>query len=324
MKAKLIIHLDVGPDRDVRELERQSANLRSELGRLNEVETVQPLPLGAAAAGSKVADPVSVGAIVMTLLASKGVVVSLLGLLAVWLGRENHRSLTIQVGQSKFEMKGCSANERKEFAERILQELHPEPRLPRMDGERFGLLVASSEFKNESLQRLSAPPADVEALADVLRRSDVGGFDIKTLVNQPRHVVELAMQSFFLERKRDDLVLLYFSGHGLKDDSNNLYLVMTDTERRYLEATAVSSRFVREMMQNCSARRQIVLLDCCFSGAFPRGWTFRADETIGSGHYFDVKGIGQPSSRRPTICNTRSRAMKLPCRRSPLRFLRRL
>src|SRR5258708_7586949 len=68
---------------------------------------------------------------------------------------------------------------------------------------------------------------------------------------------------------------------------------MADTKPRYLGATAVSCRFVREMMQNCSARRQILLLDCCSSGAFPRGRTFRADETIGSGHYFDVKGSGQ-------------------------------
>jgi hypothetical protein len=120
-------------------------------------------------------------------------------LLAAWLGREAHRSLTIQVGESKFEMKGNSASEKKEVAERILQELHPEGRLSHMDGERFGLLVASSEFQNESLRRLKAPPADVEALADVLRRSDVGGFDIKTLVNQPRAAVELAIQTFFLE-----------------------------------------------------------------------------------------------------------------------------
>ncbi len=296
MKADLIIHLDIGPDKDLRELERHNVNLRSDLGRLEEVESVQPLPVGTAPTGSKVADPVSAGAILMTLLASKGVIVSLLDLLAVWLGREDHRSLTIQVGQSKFEMKGGSSNERKELAdlaERILQKLHPEGRLPPMGGERFGLLVASSEFQNESLRCLSAPPADVEALAGVLRRSDVGGFDIETLVNQPRAVVELAMQSFFLERKCDDLVLLYFSGHGLKNDSNNLYFAMADTKPRYLEATAVSSRFVREMMQNCSARRQILLLDCCFSGAFPRGRTFRADETIGSGHYFDVKGSGQ-------------------------------
>src|ERR1700724_4621504 len=109
MKAELIIHLDVGPDRDLHELEEHNANLRSELGRLDEVESVQSLPLGEAAAGSKVGDPLSAGAILMTLLASNGVIVSLVNLLAAWLGREAHRSLTIQVGESKFEMKGNSA-----------------------------------------------------------------------------------------------------------------------------------------------------------------------------------------------------------------------
>ena len=84
-----------------------------------------------------------------------------------------------------------------------------------MAGERYALLIASSEYQNESLQRLSAPPADVEALSDVLRRSNLGRFEVKTLVNQPRAIVELAIQEFFLERKREDLVLLYFSGHGL-------------------------------------------------------------------------------------------------------------
>jgi hypothetical protein len=60
-----------------------------------------------------------------------------------------------------------------------------------------------------------------------------------------------------------------------------------------LEATALSSRFIHEMMQSSSARRQVLILDCCFSGAFPRGFTFKAAESIDSGHYFEAKGSGQ-------------------------------
>jgi hypothetical protein len=73
-------------------------------------------------------DPVSAGAILMTLLASKGVVVSLLGVLAGWLSRGDRRSLTIQVGKSKFEMKGGSAKEMKELADKVLQELQTKTR----------------------------------------------------------------------------------------------------------------------------------------------------------------------------------------------------
>lgn len=162
-----------------------------------------------------------------------------------------------------------------------------------MSDPRFALLIASSEFESDSLKRLRAPPVDVERLADVLQRSDVGGFEVKTIVNQPRTTVEEAIQEFFEDRKRDDLALLYFAGHGLKNDTNNLYFATTDTKRRRLEATAISSRFIQEMIQRSVARQQVLLLDCCFSGAFPRGFTFRADEHIGSGQYFDVRGSGQ-------------------------------
>jgi ketosteroid isomerase-like protein len=161
-----------------------------------------------------------------------------------------------------------------------------------MGDGRFGLLVANSDFESESISRLLGPPADVASLADVLRRADIGGFQIETLVNCYRTVVEEAIQEFFLERKRDDVALLYFAGHGLKNDKGNLYFAMKETKRRRLEATALSSRFIHEMMQNSSARRQVLILDCCFSGAFPKGFTFKADESIDSGHYFDA-GSGQ-------------------------------
>jgi Caspase domain/PDZ domain len=162
-----------------------------------------------------------------------------------------------------------------------------------MGDQRFGLLVANSEFESEGISRLRGPPADVASLADVLRRVDIGAFQIETLVNCYRTVVEEAIQEFFGERKRDDLALLYFAGHGLKNDKGNLYFAMKETKRRRLESTALSSRFIHDMMQNSPARRQVLIFDCCFSGAFPRGFTFRADESIDSGHYFEAKGSGQ-------------------------------
>jgi ketosteroid isomerase-like protein len=161
-----------------------------------------------------------------------------------------------------------------------------------MGDQRFGLLVANSDFASESISRLLGPPVDVASLADVLRRVDIGGFQIETLVNCYRTMVEEAIQDFFGERKRDDVALLYFAGHGLKNDKGHLYFAMKETKRRRLEATALSSRFIHEMMQNSSARRQVLILDCCFSGAFPKGFTFKADESIDSGHYFDA-GSGQ-------------------------------
>jgi Caspase domain len=125
-----------------------------------------------------------------------------------------------------------------------------------MPGKRLGLLIGNSEYRSDSLRHLVAPSADVESLAAVLCRPEIGDFDLHTLLNATRSEIEPAVQKFFEERERDDLLLLYFSGHGLKNDRGDLFLAASDTERKYLEATAVSARFVHDRMQDCRAHCQ--------------------------------------------------------------------
>jgi uncharacterized caspase-like protein len=57
-----------------------------------------------------------------------------------------------------------------------------------------------------------------------------------------------------------------------------LFFALADTVPRYLGGTAISSTWLLEQMQNSRARRQIVLLDCCFGGAFARGHIWRGDK----------------------------------------------
>ena len=42
-------------------------------------------------------------------------------------------------------------------------------------------------------------------------------------------------------------------------------------------STAVSAQFVREQLDHCRSRRKVVILDCCYAGAFPPGTTRGAD-----------------------------------------------
>jgi uncharacterized caspase-like protein len=101
-----------------------------------------------------------------------------------------------------------------------------------MPGKRFGLLIGNSEYRNDSLRQLVALSADVESLAAVLRRPEIGGFDeVRMLLNAPRSEIEPAVQEFFEECDRDNLLLLYFSSHGLKNSRGELFLAATDTER---------------------------------------------------------------------------------------------
>ena len=59
--------------------------------------------------------------------------------------------------------------------------------------------MATYEFADAGLRRLTAPAHDAEDLADVLRDPTVAGFDVTVLINEPTHVVGEAIAGFYGE-----------------------------------------------------------------------------------------------------------------------------
>ncbi|MGW1965006.1 caspase, EACC1-associated type [Streptomyces sp. NPDC001935] len=147
-------------------------------------------------------------------------------------------------------------------------------------GRRFALLVATYEYEDEGLAQLTAPGHDAEALAEVLRDPDIAGFEVTILVNEPQHRIGAVLGEFFRDRRYDDLTLLYFTGHGLKDEEGRLHLATTDTRRSNLMFTSLSAERIDQAMDNCAARRQVLILDCCYSGAFPAGLVAKSDDDV--------------------------------------------
>jgi Caspase domain len=159
-----------------------------------------------------------------------------------------------------------------------------------MAGRRSALIVANDEYQDASLGRLRAPARDAEALARVLRDPAVGAFEVEVISNQPEWRLRRAIGSFFTDRSRDDLLLLHFSCHGVKDDAGQLYFATADTELANLDATAVPADFVNRHMTRSLSRRVVLLLDCCYSGAFARGMLARAGTGVELRERFEGRG----------------------------------
>ena len=75
--------------------------------------------------------------------------------------------------------------------------------------------------------------------------------ELQDLTLQIIEVVGDAIGDLYHTRRRDDLTLLYFTGHGLKDDHGRLYLAMTDTKRDRLRFTGLSAEQIDEAMESC-------------------------------------------------------------------------
>jgi len=167
-------------------------------------------------------------------------------------------------------------------------------------GTRSALIVAAYDFQDEKFRELRAPAHDAEALAEVLGDGAIGGFDVRTLINEPGSLVAQELEAFCSDRTPDDLLLIYFSCHGIKDASGRLYFAMANTRFDRLRSTGVSATFVSEQMEYSRSRRMALLLDCCYSGAFVKGLRARASEEVQVKDHFEGRGRAVITASRAT------------------------
>ncbi|BCJ56491.1 hypothetical protein Asp14428_79660 [Actinoplanes sp. NBRC 14428] len=76
------------------------------------------------------------------------------------------------------------------------------------------------------------------------------------------------IKEFFSSSAPDDILLLYVAGHGVRNDEGNLYFAVTDTDPGLLFVTALAAKDLSHEIEMSPARRVVVLLDCCYAGAF--------------------------------------------------------
>jgi serine/threonine protein kinase/uncharacterized caspase-like protein len=160
--------------------------------------------------------------------------------------------------------------------------------------QKIALIIGNSDYQDANLAKLVTPHEDVDDLAAILRASDIGGFDhVTTLINESDAAIRLSIEDFFADKKPDDLLVMYFSGHGVRDEQGRLFLAVKNTRANRLRATAIPSEFITGEMDRSRSRRQVLILDCCHSGAFAQGTKAVTGESAGTGPAFEGNGYGR-------------------------------
>src|SRR6056297_3445267 len=96
---------------------------------------------------------------------------------------------------------------------------------------KIALLIGISEYE-AGLASLPQAEKDVEAMQRVLVNSEMGGFapeDVTVLKNPQRPEMATAIDKLYANHHKDDLVLFYFSGHGVTDESGDFYFSTRQT-----------------------------------------------------------------------------------------------
>jgi uncharacterized caspase-like protein len=149
---------------------------------------------------------------------------------------------------------------------------------------KVALLIGVSEYE-PGLDPLPGAIRDIKAMQQVLQHREMGGFDeVKTLTNPNSLLMQETLEVLLASLTENDLILLFFSGHSVKDDSGTLHFATRDTGKtstgELVKSNAVSASFIHDLMSNSSCKHQVIILECCFSSAFAPGITAKADTSV--------------------------------------------
>lgn len=133
----------------------------------------------------------------------------------------------------------------------------------------LAFLVAIDRYRN-GVPELHTPVADATKLAGILEQHH--GFKADVVANEEATLDKLreALADLRTRVGKDDRVLFYFAGHGIALDSDEGprgFLLPQDAARdsadRYLPMVELN-----EALSALPCRHMLVILDCCFAGAF--------------------------------------------------------
>lgn len=179
---------------------------------------------------------------------------------------------------------------------------------PRID-KRWAVVVGVGQYESEDIPDLEFARADAESVYEFLTSEAAGPFD-DVLFLADEQATGAAMREalfvFLQQADWDDLVVIYYAGHGAPDPNrpDNLYLLPTDSDLDALAATGFPMWDVKTALRRqIAAERVLVIADACHSAGTADG-----DVVGGAGSNAIAGGFSQlftPSRRlMMTAANT--------------------
>jgi serine/threonine protein kinase len=138
--------------------------------------------------------------------------------------------------------------------------------------QRWGVLVGINHYQDPAISSLTVCANDVDLVCDALCAT--GGYErarLRLLTDDQgsrptKNEILASLQAIAQSAAGNDLLLFYFSGHGIVE-GNEGYLLPSDARYGVLADTSIPVGRVTEMMLQSEARAKVMILDACHSGA---------------------------------------------------------
>ena len=198
-------------------------------------------------------------------------------------GTEFLSNTLLVLGENALEIKAYDRY-RNEAAVRFLIRRDPEkpvaePKTPGgllKGGQRWAVIIGVSEYQNTEIPALRYADRDAQSLYDLaVTPLEGGGLGVpkantKLLLNKEAtsYNVRGALTDFLKATIEEDMVFIFFAGHGAPDPDrpNILYLLTYESDMTKLAATAVKMKEVQDALSDyIAAKNVLIFADACHS-----------------------------------------------------------
>ena len=140
------------------------------------------------------------------------------------------------------------------------------------EGHTWAILIGVEKYQH--LNPLHYTINDVKQLEDTLHER--GGVErLRAMTDDAddaewrplRSSLMAAIPEFLKRPGPNDRLILYFSGHGVRDSKGTLYLAPIDCDPKDLASTGISVAWLRDQLAGCKASLKLLVLDACHAGS---------------------------------------------------------
>lgn len=168
------------------------------------------------------------------------------------------------------------------------------------------ILIGTATYQDSAFLPLPAAANSLNRMQEVLTDPGLCGWPEErvTALPDPRGAPELVKIIRRLTRSTEDVLLVYFVGHGKVLRRGRLCLVLSSTDDEDPDVTGLDYHWIRDALQESRARVKIVILDCCYSG--------RAIETLSSSASLSTEVADSTEIRGAFILTASDQAAHVP------------
>lgn len=125
------------------------------------------------------------------------------------------------------------------------------------------IITVRSSKEDSSINEIKNIDANRKGLIRLFKKQNP-----KSISNPKLAAFGIELKSFINEITNDDTFLVYYAGHGLKDQKDRrVYLETNESKRTCIADTSYPITTFVNRIRNSVAKRKIIIIDSCYSGA---------------------------------------------------------